>query len=316
MAERILVTGAAGFVGANLVRRLLADGSDVTAVVRPGSDLWRLQQLANDVEVAEVDLRDAAAVDGLTARSGAATIFHLAAHGAYSWQTDRRAIFDVVVGSLVNLVESALRHEVAAFVATGSSSEYGFSGCAPSESELPEPNSDYAVAKVSATFLLGHIGRTTAMKTRTLRLYSVYGPYEEPRRLMPTLIAHALRRTLPPLTNPSTARDFVHVDDALDALLAPVTETGESGAVYNVGTGVQTSLEELIELVRELFDIPLRPEWGTYDPRTWDTDTWVADSRLIRAELGWQPKVELADGIRATAEWMREAGLERYDDRP
>jgi len=101
----------------------------------------------------------------------------------------------------------------------GSSSEYGVKDHAPAENEQLEPNSDYAVAKAAATLLASHLGRERGLPVATLRLYSVFGPFEEPDRFIPTLVVHALRGQLPPLVDPAIARDFVYLDDVVEAFL-------------------------------------------------------------------------------------------------
>jgi nucleoside-diphosphate-sugar epimerase len=303
---RALVTGAAGFVGANLARRLLADGWEVDLAVGPESDSWRLEAVAADNRLHRVDLTDAAAVENVLAATQPSHVFHLAAHGAYSWQTDAQRILATNILGTLNVLESSLLHGCEAFVNTGSSSEYGFKDHAPPEDELPEPNSVYAVAKVAATMFAGHHGRVSEARISTLRLYSVYGPYEEPRRLVPNLVSRALEGRLPPLADPAIVRDFVHVDDVVAAyLVAAAAATG--GAVYNVGSGAQTSLAELVEVAREVFSLAEEPSWGSMAPRSWDTTTWVAATGKIRSELGWEPRVSLADGLRAFGDWLAAA---------
>ena len=301
--SRALVTGATGFVAANLARRLVADGDEVVLLARPGSDPWRLDAIRREVVVYEVDVTDADSVESVVATTKPAHVFHLAAHGAYSWQTDAARILATNVLGTLNLLESSLRHGCEAFVNTGSSSEYGFQDHAPAEHELPVPNSHYAVAKAAATLLARHFGRSSDARISTLRLYSVYGPFEEPGRLLPTLVLAALGGRLPPLADPATARDFVYVDDAVDAFLTAVERAG-AGEVYNVGSGVQTSLAELVEIAGEVFAFAPEPEWGTMAPRNWDTSTWVANVDKIRSDLGWKGPRSLADGLRSLGEWF------------
>jgi nucleoside-diphosphate-sugar epimerase len=300
---RALVTGGAGFVGTNLARRLLADGWEVDLVAGPESDPWRLEGLADHARVHWLDLTDAEGVENAVAAARPARVFHLAAHGAYSWQTDAERILATNILGTLNVLEASLRHGCEAFVNTGSSSEYGFKDHPPSEDERPEPNSVYAVAKAAATMLAGHHGRTSEVRISTLRLYSVYGPYEEPRRLVPTLVHSALAGRLPPLVDPTVARDFVHVDDVVDAYLV-AGEAATGGEVYNVGSGVQTSLAELVQVAREVFSLAAEPAWGSMAPRSWDTTTWVAATGKIRSELGWEPRVSLADGLRTFRDWL------------
>jgi nucleoside-diphosphate-sugar epimerase len=118
---RALVTGAAGFVGANLVRRLLADGYEVKALVRAGTDRWRLDELSADLEVAEVDLRDGEAVATAVAGARPEAVFHLATRGAYSWQIDAREIIEANVLGTSNILEASRQAGVRALVNTGSS---------------------------------------------------------------------------------------------------------------------------------------------------------------------------------------------------
>jgi dolichol-phosphate mannosyltransferase len=138
----------------------------------------------------------------------------------------------------------------------------------------------------------------------TLRLYSVFGPYEEPSRLMPSLIVHGMAGRYPPLVDPRVARDYVYVEDVVEAYRLAVTGDHEPGAVYNVGTGVQTTLGELVTLARTVFALPGEPPWGSMPNRSWDSTTWQADSRKIEA-IGWRPQGSLETGFQRFVEWFR-----------
>lgn len=304
--KHVLVTGAGGFVGAVLARRLLAEGHDVHLLLRPGSTSWRLSELRRDVRRHHADLEDAAAVRAALATARPDWIFHLAAHGAYSSQTDLRAMVRANIVGTMNLVEAALETGFESFVSTGSSSEYGFKDHPPAEGELPEPNSYYAVTKASATLFCAFIARSRQAAITTLRLYSVYGPYEEPTRLVPTVVVEALGGRLPRLAHPGIARDFVYSDDVAEAcLLAAGAARPGDGAVYNVGSGTQTTLLELVELARARFGVEEAPDWGSHPDRAWDTSVWVSDPSRIRRELGWQPTVTLGEGLDRFAGWLR-----------
>jgi dolichol-phosphate mannosyltransferase len=312
--SRALVTGAGGFVGANLVRRLLGEGVRVIAFVRPEGDPWRLDEVVRDVELVEVDLRDDAALRSAVSGSRPERVFHLAAHGAYSWQTDAERIVATNLLSTMALLDAT--REAHSVVLAGSSSEYGFKDHPPSEDEPPEPNSPYAVAKVAATMWGRHVARAQDRHVVTLRLYSAYGPWEEPDRLVPQLVVRALRGELPPLVGPDTARDFVHVDDVCAAFVAAAAATDSPrGAVYNIGAGRQVTLRDLVDVARDVLGIEVEPEWGSMPGRRWDTSIWVADPRRIERELGWRATVALDDGLRTMRDWL-EAGApairERY----
>ena len=202
--KRVIVTGAAGFIGANVARRLLDDGFQPTLLTGPDSDCWRLADLERAARVVQLDLADGDAVANVVAVARPEWILHLAAHGAYSWQTDRAAILRTNVVGTANLLEAARRAEVEAFVNTGSSSEYGLKDRAPVEEDSVEPNSAYAVAKASATMLCRHVAEADGLNVCTLRLYSAYGPWEEPKRLIPALAVEGLQGRFPPLVDPQT----------------------------------------------------------------------------------------------------------------
>ncbi|HEY7818561.1 MAG TPA: NAD-dependent epimerase/dehydratase family protein, partial [Vicinamibacteria bacterium] len=284
---RVLVTGAAGFVGAVLVRKLREEGHAVEAVVRPGGDRWRLEGV--DVPLHAADLSDGASVEALVDRIRPEWIFHLAAHGAYPSQKDVPTMVRTNVIGTLNLVESCLRAGFEAFVNTGSSSEYGFTDHAPSEDEEPRPNSDYAATKLTTTLYGSAVAERHQVRLSTLRLYSVYGPFEEPTRLLPVLAVQGMEGKLPALVSPDVSRDFVHVDDVVEAYLAAAK--GPAG-VYNVGTGKQITIRDAVEMARRVLSISAEPHWGTMPDRSWDSRVWVADARKIQRELGWRPKVE------------------------
>jgi dolichol-phosphate mannosyltransferase len=302
-AKRVLVTGAGGFVGANLVRRLVSEGHAVTALVSPNSLRWRLAGLGAVAEFAEVDLCDAEAIRTTVRDTQPAWVFHLAAHGAYSWQTDLDRIMATNFLATMHLVNACRASGCEAFIHAGSSSEYGFKAQAPSESEAVEPNSAYAVAKAAATSYCGFMARNDGFPAVTLRLYSVYGPMEDPRRLMPALISRGLRNELPPLAGPDVAHDFVEVGDTIDALMRATAAT-RPGSVYNVGTGRQTSLADVVSVARRVLKIESEPAWDSATGRSWDTHSWVADNRKIHDELGWEPSTDLEKGFREMARWL------------
>jgi nucleoside-diphosphate-sugar epimerase len=304
---RSIITGATGFVGANLARRLLREGYEVHLLLRPDYSAWRIEDLRKDVQIHEVDLADSEGLNRAVSAIRPEKIFHLAAHGAYSSQTDLRRMVQTNIVGTMNLVLAGLQVGFESLVNTGTSSEYGFKSHPPSENELLEPNSDYAVTKASATLFCRHMARKHKINLSTLRLYSVYGPYEEPTRLIPALILFGQKGKLPPLVNPESAHDFVYIDDVCDAYLLAAAKSGDDyGEIYNVGTGKQTTLREVVEVAREVMNIPAQPKWNSMPGRQWDTENWSADPGKIQAAIGWLPQHTFAQGFSQTVNWFED----------
>jgi dolichol-phosphate mannosyltransferase len=305
--KKVLVTGGTGFVGANLCRRLLGEGHEVFCLVRPGYASWRIADVEDHIQMTLADLTDRASLEGIVGRIRPDWVFHLAAYGAYSWQTDLAQMVQTNVGGTVNLIEACLQAGFETLISTGSSSEYGFKKTAATETEWLEPNSHYAVTKASASLFCRYTAQSRNLPLHTLRLYSVFGPYEEPRRLMPSLIREGLKGNLPRLVGPETARDYIYVDDVIDAyLLAATRPNQELGAIYNIGSGIQTSLREVVQAARQTLGIRAEPEWNTMAQRQWDTSTWVANIHKAVDELEWSPRYSLQQGFLRMVQWCSE----------
>lgn len=301
-----IITGATGFVGANLARRLLNDGHRVHLLVRPQYHSWRIDEISSECQIHKIDLQDADPLKDVVTRIKPDWIFHLAANGAYSWQTDVNAIINTNIIGTVNLVQSCMSSGFETFINTGSSSEYGFKDHAPAENEYIEPNSYYAIAKSSATMFCQFLARSQKVQIPTLRLYSIYGPYEEPNRLMPTIIINGLNGKLPPLVDPNIARDYVSTDDCIEAYMRAATvKTEDPGAVYNVGSQIQVSLAEVVEVARKVLNISEQPKWGSMPNRKWDTSVWVSNSEKIKADLGWQTRDSFEEGFSKMVSWFK-----------
>jgi UDP-glucose 4-epimerase len=297
---RALVTGAGGFVGANLAAHLLRDGHEVHAVCHVRGDEWRLTRL-RDVRTHHADLVANGTARGLMQEVTPDWVFHLAAYGAYSWQTEVPRIIATNLNATVALVDAAEEQGVRAFINAGSSSEYGFKDHAPGEDELPDPNSAYAVSKVAATMYCRYRALAAGLPAITLRLYSVYGALEDHRRLIPTLIKNGMNGRLPPLAGPDTARDFVYVEDVCKAFVQ-AAERSEvlAGGVYNIGSGRQMTLRQLVDYARVVMAIPVEPTWGSYPQHIWDTNVWYASIVRAAGELGWSAETGIEDGLLKT----------------
>jgi nucleoside-diphosphate-sugar epimerase len=301
----VLVTGGSGFVGANLVRRLAAGGADVHLFLRNEARTWRLEDVLPSVRVHRLDLRDEPAVREAVDAVRPAVVFHLAAYGAYSSQTDAARILRTNFDATVTLVEACARHGFRMFVHAGSSSEYGRKDHPMREEDMLDPNSAYAVAKAAATHYCRFAAVSRKLPIVTLRLFSVYGPWEEPSRFVPTLAFRLMDGGLPPLVSPETARDFIHVDDVVDVCEKVSSREDLAGEVLNVGTGRQSTIRDVVELALTLTGVKAEPRWGDMPGRPWDTSVWVSDSSKVQRTLNWEPRYDLRAGLEQSFDWFR-----------
>lgn len=299
---RSLVTGAGGFIGSQLVRALLQEGGEVHVQVRAGANLWRLEEVQESLHIHECDMRDAHAVASLIARVAPTHVFHLAQYGGNAGETDVQTIRDTIITGTANLYSAcASVSGLQAIIHGGSSSEYGTKTEPMREDMLAEPNTEYALAKLWATLYGEHMRREKDMPISTLRLFSVYGPYEARKRLFPAVILSLLRSVRPTLAKPETARDFVYVEDVVEAfLLAREKPFG----IYNIGTGVSTTIKEVVDTITTVIPSSTPLLWEGYNGRTFDTSFWCADMSRTRDVLGWLPKTTVSEGTHKTITWF------------
>jgi nucleoside-diphosphate-sugar epimerase/glycosyltransferase involved in cell wall biosynthesis len=300
----ILVLGASGFVGANLLRMLLAARADAYGTASR-SPAWRLEGLPPENVIA-TDLLVEANVCKLLDHVGPLTVFNCAAYGAYSFERDTGLIYRTNLNITVTFLEKLAERGLHAYVHAGTSSEYGDESAAPLEAAAPTPNSHYAASKAAAAGVIHFMGKTRGLPCANLRFYSAYGPFEDPSRLVPTVVAHGFEGELPPFVDPQISRDFVYIDDACEAFVdaARRLEAGGSGESYNIGTGRCTTIGDVAEIAKRLFDIDREPRF-TMPRRDWDTRDWYADASKARAELGWEAHTSFVEGLRKTADWYR-----------
>jgi len=300
----ILVLGAAGFIGANLFHRLLAVRSDVYAVVRRKKS-WRLEGVLED-KIIECDLTDINATKNLVSTIKPKTVFDCVAYGAYSFEEGVGKIYETNFQSLVNIVELLSSQGINAFIHAGSSSEYGLNAAAPKEDAVCEPNSHYAVSKVSAANFLQYVGKQRQFPCIHLRLYSIYGPLEDTSRLIPNVMRCAKNAELPPFVDQRTSRDFVFVDDTCQAFILAAAQMNPKlyGEIFNIGSGSKTTIGDLAELIKREYAIEAEPQFGTMEGRSWDMPDWYANPEKANQVLGWSSTTRLVDGLKKTANWV------------
>ncbi|WP_025761260.1 NAD-dependent epimerase/dehydratase family protein [Dyadobacter tibetensis] len=302
----IFVFGASGFIGANLFNDIFKIRKDCYALTHDATKAWRLKLLNVPFEnIIHCDILSNNSVQEVFERYKPQTIFNLAAYGAYSKQSNVNLTYETNVLGTVNLLQNCSPEMI--YIHAGSSSEYGFNCTAPQETDRVEPNSHYAVSKVSAAYLLEYYAKVNKLKTLNLRLYSIYGAWEEPDRLMSKLIECAREKDLPTLVSPDISRDFVFIEDCVEAFIDAANRitAQTSGKSYNIATGRKTTIGDLIETTRKTFAIDKSPQWGSMSNRKWDLAEWYGNSEAFQNDFGWSPRTTLEEGLQKTLAWQK-----------
>jgi len=304
---KVLVTGATGFVGANVAMRLLREGHEVHAPVRAESNKWRIAEVENELNLHEVDLRDFLAVKKMVEEIKPEIIMHLATYGAYpTRQTEFEKIFETNYFGTANLVRACDSVEYECFINTSSSSEYGLTDKKMAEGDLPKPVNYYGATKTAATVFCQTHARISGKPIITTRLFSVYGPWEEPSRLVPLALKSCIKGEKLALGDGKTKRDFIYTVDVENAYLELMTRADLTGEILNIGTGTQYAVREMVEMIAKKSgaDSALL-EWGKLPTRNLEAENWVADMRKAHRILKWRAKESLESGVEKSVEWMR-----------
>jgi nucleoside-diphosphate-sugar epimerase/glycosyltransferase involved in cell wall biosynthesis len=310
----IVIFGAGGFIGANLFRQIAHYRQDVFAVTSKPFIPWRLDD-CDHKKILHCNITKKSDIEQLFEEHQFKTIFTLAAYGAYSKQDDVDLIHETNYIGLLNLLELSSKFSIKAFIHAGSSSEYGLNCAAPNEDAPLQPNSHYAVTKAAAAQMIKFYGTIKEMPVLNLRYYSIYGPFEEPDRLIPQLIDKGMKGTYPPLVQPDISRDFVYIDDTVYATLLSANSDFQKtrGKSINIASGAKTTIREIATTIKNVFNLSNEPEWGDFPNRKWDLKDWYGNSALAKELLGWQNETSLKDGLSATYLWQKDYAKPLYE---
>lgn len=305
--KKVLITGGAGFIGANAVRAFLTQANEVHVVEYQGCSLWRLEDIKEKINIHTVDITKNEELESLIQNLKPEIILHFAAYGAYQGtQQDIEQTINTNLLGTINLVRACTKAGFEALLHTGSSSEYGTKETPMKESDMLQAHNLYGITKAAATLYCQAAAKKQGLPIAIMRPFAVYGPFEENTRLIPTLITSYLKSESPQLSSPQPVRDFVFVEDVLSAYQA-ATERIEDvkGEIFNVGAGIEYKVGQVAEIVQALTGSQAQPEYGKVKPNQEEPRHWVADISKAKRLLGWEPRYAIEKGLEETIEWFR-----------
>lgn len=308
--QRVLVTGASGFIGAAVSRALLRQGCEVAVLLRRSANIFRLGSDIEKMHVVHGGLDDAGSYATGLQRFRPDTVMHLAWHGvSRKNRNDEVQVRTNVTGS-AELLWAAIRAGCRTFIGAGSQAEYGPSSRTINEDHPTKPQSLYGAAKLATYTLLDQIARQHQIRFGWIRVFSVYGPHDKADTLISSLITQLLLANRPALTSGEQVWDYLYIDDAADAFVAVGKESRAEG-IFNLGSGESRPLHETVKLVRDIIDPSLPLGFG-------DTASLVTKGqrlepivRRLQVTTGWSADTQLSDGLAETIEWHKRMAQEK-----
>lgn len=289
----VLVTGASGFLGRHLTRRLLELGAEVHATSRvPRGGEGRALRWW------QADLSDADAARKLVRETAPARIFHLA--GAVSAAPKLELVvptFQSLLASTVNLLAAAAESGAGRVVLAASLTE-------PEPGAEPVPGSPYAAAKWASSGYARMFHALWETPVVLARVYMAYGPGQDAEKLVPHVIRELLHGRAPRLSSGRFRADWIYVEDAVEGMLAAASAPGLDGQTIDLGTGRLTSVREVAEHLAAIVGGPAKPAFGALPDRPLEPER-CADPERAERQLGWRPRVPLEEGLRRTVDALR-----------
>ena len=317
--KQVLITGAGGFIGSHLTEALVKAGAKVRVFIRYNSRDGRgnLEDLEpgmlEEIEIIAGDLRDANVIERSV--KGCDAVFHLGALVGipYSYKNPREVVETNIMGTF-NVLTAARDHGVERIVHTSTSEVYGSALYVPIDESHPlQGQCPYSASTIGADKLAESFYASFDLPVVTVRPFNCYGPRQSARAVIPTLITQALACREIRLGNTDTLRDFTFVTDTAEGFIKAAQSQEGFGKVINIGSGREISIGQLAQIIITTLQstAEIVVDEARIRPSRSEVNRLLADNRLAKDTIGWEPRVSLEEGIRRTVSWVA-AHMNRY----
>lgn len=297
--NKLFVTGASGFIGSNVVRHALASRCQVAVLVMPGDPLLRLRDVQDQIKLIPGDLDHPETYRSALSAWKPEACIHLAWYaepGKYLHAMENLSCLNGSLALFQELIRINCRHIVMA----GTCAEYALQNKPVHEDSPTDPTTIYAACKLSLNLIGRQLAVRTGVKFAWGRIFYLYGPYEDPRRVVPALI-HSLSEGKPfPATSGEQVRDYLHIEDVASAFYTLAKEGAEG--VFNICSGEPIPMRRLMEIIGEIMGHGELIRFGEAPARSWDPPFICGDNRKLKG-IGWAPHFTLEQGLKQTIQW-------------
>ena len=306
----ILITGGSGFLGANLVHRLSKSKNNITLFVRPKSNLWRLNGLTSKVSIHKIDILKKKELSLEIKKIKPDIVYHCATYGVYNFQKNFNNMINTNIIGIHNILESLLEYnDVEKIVNIGSSFEYGVKNEPLRENNLSMPATLYGISKNAQTNIAQYFAKDKNLPVVTFRVFTPYGRYDSPGRLMADLMFALINKTRVKLGDKNAIRDFIYIDEVIDAMILGAKKSTPFGEIFNIGTSTGHTVYQVFDEVQKIAKHEIDVSWNNKGMiREFDKTKSknVANIDKIKDVLKWKPKNSLKTGLVKTYKWYNE----------
>ncbi len=301
-----LITGGTGFIGSNLVRELVKKGERVSIVISKSiGKNSRIKDIESKIEIYKCNLLSES-LKNLVGKIKPDFIFHLASYGIPPEEDNVLSMIDFNLKGTINLIEAVKQNPFKLFINTGSCVEYGIKEDDMTESDMLTPINNYGVLKSATTLYCQKEAIRNNLLIINFRLFSTYGYFDQKYRLIPSVIRSAIVNEPIKVSAPTNVRDFIFIEDVISAYLHATEATLSNGEIFNIGSGKQHSIEEIVKLCLAISKSKSKVQWGALSNqiRFIEPLRWEADMSKTKKLLNWEPKTTIEEGLRKTIEWF------------
>ncbi|UCB56944.1 MAG: SDR family NAD(P)-dependent oxidoreductase [Candidatus Omnitrophota bacterium] len=303
--KKVLVTGATGFIGSHLVKKLVSTGSNVHIFARRNSKFWRIDDIASKIHVHTIDLNESSKLHREVLDIRPDIVYHLAAYGVNYNEREPQLLFNTNVSATVSLLEALSECNVSKLLIAGSCFEYGNISGSIDEGMPLDPVNLYGVSKAAEAMVTKIIAKKYGIPYIVCRPFGVYGPYESPNRIIPYVLLSIMDGKPLKLTGGKQLRDYTYVEDIAEAFIKASASKAEN-QIINICSGIPIELKKLVNKAIEVAGVEPDIEWGALSYRPDETLSLVGDNLSAKTILKWEPKTPLREGLNKTYEWFKD----------